>query len=64
MISSPSGATPVVIFGYKDAMLPIYIGIGEAISISSALQNETPPRPMTHDLMVSLLESLMPRLIA
>ncbi len=58
MMSSPSGATPVVMLGYKDTMLPIYVGISEAISISGALHNETPPRPMTHDLVVSLLESL------
>jgi len=62
MMSSPSGAAPVVMLGYKDAMLPIYIGISEAISINSALQNETPPRPMTHDLVVSLLESLNARI--
>ncbi len=38
--------------------MPIYIGISEAISINSALNHEIPPRPMTHDLFVSLLTRL------
>ncbi len=37
-------------------MMPIYIGLSEAISINAALNHEIPPRPMTHDLFISLLE--------
>ncbi|MBK4729796.1 bifunctional nuclease family protein [Oxynema sp. CENA135] len=36
--------------------LPIYIGQDQAKSIISALENHTPPRPLTHDLMVNILE--------
>jgi len=36
--------------------MPIYIGLSEAISINAALNHEIPPRPMTHDLFISLLE--------
>ena len=37
--------------------LPIYIGQDQARSIISALENQHPPRPLTHDLIVNLLEA-------
>lgn len=37
--------------------LPIYIGQDQARAIIQALENQTPPRPLTHDLMVNLLEA-------
>ena len=37
--------------------LPIYIGQDQAKSIIGALENQTPPRPLTHDLFVNLLEA-------
>ena len=36
--------------------LPIYIGQDQAKAIISALENQTPPRPLTHDLMANILE--------
>lgn len=36
--------------------LPIYIGPDQAKSIISALENQTSPRPLTHDLFVNLLD--------
>lgn len=36
--------------------LPIYIGQDQARSIISALESQKPPRPLTHDLMVNILE--------
>jgi bifunctional DNase/RNase len=36
--------------------LPIYIGSDQAKSIISALENQTSPRPLTHDLFVSLVD--------
>ncbi|HDQ45443.1 MAG TPA: hypothetical protein ENN17_08110 [bacterium] len=38
--------------------LPIVVGPAEAQAIALQLENVTPPRPMTHDLMRNLLESL------
>ncbi len=38
--------------------LPIWIGACEAEAISMHLQDVDPPRPMTHDLIVGLLERL------
>ena len=35
--------------------LPIYIGLWEAISINTALNNEISPRPLTHDLFLEFL---------
>ncbi len=36
--------------------LPIVIGSSEAQSIECKLQNITPPRPLTHDLFVNMME--------
>jgi bifunctional DNase/RNase len=36
--------------------LPIYIGQDQAKAIINALENQTPPRPLTHDLLVNILE--------
>lgn len=38
-------------------MLPIWVGKSEANSISMALENVGPPRPMTHDFMKSFLDA-------
>ena len=42
----------------QDRVLPIWIGQAEAISIAMAIEKVTLPRPMTHDLMKSMLEHL------
>ncbi len=41
-----------------DRVLPIFIGANEAQSIALALNRQPPPRPMTHDLLKTMLESL------
>ena len=50
--------SPIVLL--RDAQerrqLPIYIGQDQAKAIISALENQAPPRPLTHDLMVNILE--------
>ncbi|MCE8422536.1 MAG: bifunctional nuclease family protein [Candidatus Methanoperedens sp.] len=53
------GAVPVPLVLLEDEtmrIMPIYIGLSEAVSINSALNHEIPPRPMTHDLFISLLD--------
>ncbi|MDX1918670.1 MAG: bifunctional nuclease family protein [Candidatus Caenarcaniphilales bacterium] len=40
-----------------DLILPIWIGRLEAQSIAIALQGDKPERPLTHDLMLSAIES-------
>lgn len=39
-------------------LLPIYIGTPEAASIHYALEGVEPPRPLTHDLFITVLERL------
>ncbi len=51
--------SPIVLL--KDASdrraLPIYIGQDQAKAIIGALENQAPPRPLTHDLIVNILET-------
>jgi bifunctional DNase/RNase len=59
LIEKPTGPIPLVLLeDSAKRIMPIYIGLSEAISINAALNHEIPPRPMTHDLFVSLLERL------
>ena len=56
----PFTNTPIVIL--KDLeekdVLPIWIGLLEASSIATALENIQTPRPMTHDLLKNVLDTL------
>lgn len=51
--------TPIVLL--KDTKerraLPIYINQEQAKAIIGALENQKPPRPLTHDLIVNMLEA-------
>jgi bifunctional DNase/RNase len=61
VFAAPSvfGLSPVVVLRAEDGrILPIYIGIAEAMAIHSALKNHIPPRPMTHDLLVEVINRL------
>lgn len=52
--------TPIVLLRVPDSdtVLPIWIGPAEAQAIALALHGVVVPRPMTHDLMASLLAEL------
>jgi bifunctional DNase/RNase len=53
--------TPVLLLQETEGLgrtLPIFIGAPEATAIAFALQGMDTPRPMTHDLIRDLLESL------
>src|SRR5687767_15257781 len=59
-IETTTGA-PLVLLREHDLphrVLPIFIGEAEAASIAVALSGEVPPRPLTHDLMASIVTSL------
>ena len=45
-------------------MLPIWVGKSEASAISFALEGIATPRPMTHDLMKSLLDTVEAKVIS
>jgi len=61
----PFTNTPIVIL--KDLeekeVLPIWIGLLEASSIATALENIQTPRPMTHDLFKNVLDKLSVRVV-
>ena len=56
----PFTNTPIVLL--KDIeekdVLPIWIGLLEASSIATALENISTPRPMTHDLLKNIFDGL------
>jgi bifunctional DNase/RNase len=57
-VSTVTGPQAVVFLSDNgDRMVPIYIGPAEAISIDVALRKETTPRPMTHDLVKSIMDN-------
>ena len=65
IILDPVSNMPVLILQQEGATryLPIWIGIFEANAIAMKLDNVSSPRPMTHDLFTSVLNSLGARLI-
>jgi bifunctional DNase/RNase len=57
-VSTITGPQAVVFLSDNgERMVPIYIGPAEAISIDIALRKETTPRPMTHDLVKSIMDN-------
>lgn len=60
VVLDPRNQTPIVILESDDRKhgLPIWIGPYEATSIIMALEDVELPRPMTHDLMLDMIESL------
>ena len=60
-IAEPQGNSPAPVVLLEDEtgrIVPIFVGLSEAISIHHALSGGLAPRPMTHDLFVSVLERL------
>lgn len=61
MTNSTGGDTPnpiVLLENKEERVLPIYIGASEAFSIQTSLDEMSYPRPLTHDLLISILEGL------
>ncbi len=52
--------TPILLLQTEDEkrVLPIWIGSMEAMSISLALSGQNTPRPLTHDLLLSIVQIL------
>ncbi len=58
--------TPVVVLREQSGqhrLLPIVIGSPEASSIHAALEGIEPPRPLTHDLLVDVVEALQASIV-
>lgn len=64
LVMDPVSSMPVIILERTGGgqLLPIWIGLCEANAIALRLEGVETPRPMTHDLIVSLLERLGQRL--
>lgn len=60
LILDPSSNVPIVILRESagERFLPIWIGDFEAHAIACALEGIESPRPMSHDLMATIVESL------
>lgn len=60
MILDENTRAPVLLLHVpnRDRYLPIWIGPSEAASISLALKNERFERPLTHDLLVTVVDGL------
>jgi len=58
----PEARAPIVILKEKEGksrrFLPIWIGIFEAIAIVTEIENHEKIRPMTHDLLKTVIDSL------
>ncbi len=59
------GKQPIVLLKTADGnrFLPIWIGHSEAAAILMKLQGASTPRPMTHDLVTSMLDELEARVV-
>ena len=60
LMLDPVSNMPIVILKEVNSnqLLPIWIGVFEANAIMIQLENISTPRPMTHDLMRSILDQL------
>ena len=60
LVLDPNTKAPIVILrdDKGEILLPIWIGVFEANAIALRLENVETPRPMTHDLLQSALETL------
>lgn len=56
----PRNMSPLVLLRDPEELnfLPIWIGIFEAAAIAMELQNVKPPRPMTHDLLITAIKAM------
>jgi bifunctional DNase/RNase len=56
----PKNMSPIVLLrdGEERNFLPIWIGMFEAAAIAMELQEYHPPRPMTHDLIATVIQEM------
>ncbi|ELZ01887.1 hypothetical protein C482_05847 [Natrialba chahannaoensis JCM 10990] len=61
---TPQGPVPVVVLEIdgRDDVVPIFIGFNEASSIARGLEAEDIGRPLTHDLLLDVMEELGSRI--
>ncbi|EMA33377.1 bifunctional nuclease family protein [Halobiforma nitratireducens] len=61
---TPQGPVPVVVLAVdgEDDVVPIFIGFEEATSIARGLEADDIGRPLTHDLLLDVMEELGSRI--
>jgi bifunctional DNase/RNase len=64
LMLDPVSQMPIIILKNEDgdAVLPIWVGIFEANAIAMQLESVVSPRPMTHDLLKNVIETLAARI--
>jgi bifunctional DNase/RNase len=60
LIIDPITNSPIVLLRdvEGDRVLPIWVGVAEANAIAMQIENVTPARPMTHDLLRNIINDL------
>ncbi len=58
VVPSPNGAAVLLLDSTRTAVLPIFVGVTEAITIELRMGGKTYPRPLTHDLLGTLVREL------
>ena len=60
LAGTPDGPVPVLILGIEDEddVVPIFVGLEEATSIARGLEAADIGRPLTHDLLLDVMEEL------
>lgn len=60
LMLDPISNSPIVVLkdGEERIFLPIWVGIFEANAIALQLENVATPRPMTHDLLRTMIQTL------
>ncbi len=60
VVVDPDSKAPTLVLKDDDGrfLLPIWVGVMEAGAVTAALEGVVSPRPMTHELIVNILETL------
>jgi bifunctional DNase/RNase len=58
VMPTADGHTLVLVNPEEELLLPVGVGLPEAVSIYGRLEKKTAPRPMTHDLLDHVVEAL------
>src|SRR5215510_7566489 len=60
LMVDPVTNVPIILLRDSDGqkVLPIWVGIFEANAIAQQIENVSPPRPMTHDLLRNVIRDL------
>lgn len=60
LMIDPVSQMPIIVLKKSDdeTVLPIWVGLFEANAIAMQLENIVSPRPMTHDLICSVIDAL------